>query len=304
MLKFLVVIIAIAALSCSCGQGKKEREPEALKDPRIGDVRKAYDADAAAIDAESDPKTGWAAKDCDGFAWEFERRSAEPREDDDAALAAATLEPGKYDRRPEHGCDYTWSRDMATIGLLPWAWERKRLDVLEAHVKYGEAHALLFGGFPAWKMGEPLGDGRTVYVPAEIGIMREMVVELGGPDNKAERIWPDTYPSGLKDFEANLQVMDIWLRGSVSEGPDMRASDGTITKTMYDRLQEHAAREPQNPKYQAILGIWTGNFAKAIDDVLDPSRPLGTYVRCGGDWCGLAERLFAERIILDRVSAP
>lgn len=285
-----LVICLVGLFSCGCSTARKKGEAEPTPDPRLDQVvalMTSLETQAADL---SDKTTGWLANDCDGFGWEGERWAATLADSD--VLLKAQLEPGKFDRRPTHGCAYTWSRDMLVRGLLPWAWLHKRRDVLEQHATYGEKHA--------WKMGDPLGDLRVLYVPAEIGALRKGIVALGGKDNVLESIWPDTYPSGLTDFEADLQVMTIWYRGEVADGDDApRAGGDGISQTMFDRLQEHAGREPQNCKYQAVLAKYTGDFTAAIDDVLDPNG-VGPTVRCGAEplRCVISERMFCARLIL------
>jgi hypothetical protein len=66
------------------------------------------------------------------------------------------------------------------------------------------------------------------------------------------------------------------------------------------RLEEHVEREPFNPFFQYVLGLFTGDMSKTIDLLLDPSEPVGTYVRCGDEKrrCILAERIFTASMTL------
>jgi hypothetical protein len=137
--------------------------------------------------------------------------------------------------------------------------------------------------------------------------------------------------SGLDDFQAHLQVLGIWARAELSErlaaGASAESPDATqtpvtddgskpdaaqlsllgVSNTQLSRLQEHAAREPRNPFFQAELGVFTGDMTAALDVLLDPAMPVGGYARCH-DFrrCQLAEWLFAADIVLRRYpkSAP
>jgi hypothetical protein len=67
------------------------------------------------------------------------------------------------------------------------------------------------------------------------------------------------------------------------------------------RLTALTETEPTNPLFHAVLGVYTGDEAKAIDLLLDDATPVPTYVR------GDAQReyelihwLRAAQIVLDR----
>lgn len=164
-----------------------------------------------------DPETGWLDVDgCDAMIWSG--KYAAVRYTTGVDIESAQIEPGKWSRRPlppcwssdggDVGSKTTWSRDMFIAGLGPWAWRTNRLDVLQDHATYGKAHN--------WQMGEPVADGRTIYTPSLIGILYQMIFYMGGEDS-VNRVWPSIYVKGLTDYQAHLQVMDIWVRGEIGE---------------------------------------------------------------------------------------
>lgn len=310
---FVVMMGCFFLTQCACNRDRKpEREPE--PNPHIDQVEQLSTELQARAAAIADEQTGWIDLGCDAAEWEGRRRAGETGESDALLLAEYPDEPGRFARRPvsqpcwtpeagDVGSASTWSRDMGIAGLLPWAWLHKRRDVVERHQAYGRAHSLIFEGFPAWKMGEPFADGRTVYTPAMIGTVAQVVYALGGADS-GQRRWDNFYPAGLDDYQANLQVSDIWLRGEISheleawaDCPDKNGAEGSISKTMFDRLVEHAKQEPGDPFYQAVLGKYTGDMEPAISALL--AGTVGGYVRCSEpERCAVANRLFAARIVL------
>lgn len=273
------------------------------KDPeptdRLSEVREKVDSLTVEL-LEMEDEHGWIATGCDAMLWEGKARAVIGG----GALQAAEREPGRYGRRPDPcwdgkdlGSPTTWSRDMG-IGLLYWAWRNKDLRALLDHEKYGRENS--------WVMGEPLADGRAVYTPNMIGTLYEVIHVLGGPSN-TNRHWPNSYSSGLSDFEAHLLVLRIALRGEVAESDlDKPRSEDTafendlgllsISGTMFKRLEEQAEREPGNALFQAVLGHYSGDMDPAIDACLSDYQ--AEYVRCEGGSCELIEKLFACDYIL------
>lgn len=309
MNQLLLAVMAASICLTQCGcKRKPERDP--MSDPRIEQVQSLYQELWTQATDLQDEETGWLNGDCDAMLWEGRRRAADPTESDALLTAEYPDDAGRFARRPisqpcwtkdagDLGAQTTWSRDMAIGGLLPWAWLHKRLDVISRHAAYGRDHVIV-KGFPVWQMGEPLSDA-VIYTPALIGAVAQVQFALGGTDS-ADRKWSNIYSAGLTDYEANLQVSDIWLRGEVShaiedETPDQAGADGSISKMMYDRLVEHARQEPGDPFYAAVLGKYSGDMGPAIDALF--AGTVGGFVRCARqERCTLSERLFAARIIL------
>lgn len=181
-------------------------------------------------------------------------------------------QPGRFNRRPQPFCEAgagsktSWSRDMGK-GLMAYAWCAKDLPVLERHAKYGVDNF--------WKMGEPTADGRVVYTPGMIGQLYELIYALGGEDN-ANRVWPNVYAEGLDDYEAHLQMIDIWLRGEVTRKPYDLTLD--ISQTMYQRVKEHSAKQPNCPFYQYMLALYeTGKLERTVDLLLSTEYNCDYY---------------------------
>ncbi len=246
--------------------------------------------------------------DCDAMIWAGKASAA--------GLEGVNIEAaqypavGKFGRRPEPWCwtpeggdqgsQSEWSRDMAIAGLFPWALLTGRRDVLEHHAVYGRANR--------WFLGGPVSDGRTYYTPQMRGILFRLIESMGGKQD-LEAIWPSIWPAGLHDYEGHLQVMQIWLQGEAAKRTGDTASmpqkpaEGQlvldISGTMYQRLEEHAADEPQNPLYAYVLGRYTGDQSSTLNLLMDPAMPLGSYVRCTDlEQCQLAEWLFAASLLL------
>lgn len=316
-MKYFVILML---LFNACSKGKERAD---LTEPNKMDlVQDVYDSGKAELETLEN-EHGWISSDCDAMIWEGER-CATPGIDVGIDAAEFPNEPGRYGRRAVDRCwengknlgaDTTWSRDMAAAGLFPCAWKTANMDLLEAHAAYGKSNF--------WVMGEPLADGRAVYTPQIIGLLYQMIFALGGEDS-LNRLWPSLYTKGLDDFKAHLQVKQIWLRGDIAYRLDkpedipkrpigdtltdtqgqeyMLASDGslrllTVSETMWERLKEHFTREPQDPFYAYVWGLYSGNMQPAIDAVLNGD--VGSYVRCGEGNCVLAHRIFVAGLLLE-----
>ena len=168
------------------------------------------------------------------------------------------------------------------MGLFAFTWKCGQISYLERHRKYGVRNN--------WVMGKPFGDGRVLYSPQVIAMLHEIIFRLGG-DNSPNRALPSVYPKGLTDYKAHLQVLNIWLRNEL---------EGGITQTMYDRLIEHRDREPHNPFYNYMVGIFNNDQDETVRLLLDPAMPMSAYVRCKEmKKCKLAEWLFVANLILE-----
>lgn len=302
--KQLATWLVLALLGLSACKGKEHD----AKDPNPNERKEALKAkyqeklELAKDWAKKDYGNWLVIKDCDAALWMGKYSCADKIPEVDLTVAEYPDQPGRFDRRPPPGSCWnpeagdigsktTWSRDMGK-GLYRWAWCGKHLDALERHAKYGNSKN--------WKMGEPLADGRVLYTPAMIGELYELIHALGGEDNPG-RIWPTAYPKGLDDYEAHLQVLSIQIRGEIAEGfgnlalgpkkPDgadgsgseqENAKEGTalldVSETMYDRLREHAKREPKCAYYQYMLGVYDGSMDKALELLLNDSSEC-QYVR-------------------------
>lgn len=179
---------------------------------------------------------GWLVGDDDGMLWSA-LEAARPCGETQANILAAEhpADPGRFCRHPGPGCfetegtdRTTWSRDMGK-GFQVWAWRTKNLGAVERHAAYGRAHQLTRFP-PTWQMGTPIGDGRVVYTPAMIGTHYEIQRALGGDDH-TDRRWPNVYPTGLDDYQAHLQVLEILLRGEIETGHGLSKAERHLPST-------------------------------------------------------------------------
>lgn len=326
--KTFLCVISVFALSC--GPWRKAKEPAA--DDRTEQLLELYGERQIKARQVRDEATGWITRhDCDGMIWAGKYASTLDPAEVNIESAEYPDKSGKFGRRPppwcwtleggDQGSKTEWSRDMAIAGLMPWAWLTGRRDVLERHAAYGRARG--------WFMGEPVADGRAYYTPAMRGVLYKTIMAMGGTAD-VDALWPSLWPAGLVDFEAHLQVMSIWLQGETSkslndldavprrpEGVVMLMDDGEwkankdgdislldISETMYQRLQEHATREPRNPLYAYVFGQYTGDQSPTITLLLDETMPVGEYVRCTHfEQCQLAEWLFVTSLLLRDLAA-
>lgn len=311
-----LVLLALA-LAC-CGPKHPEKVP--APDERVGLLRDALGAAKAEALAIRDPKNGWLCRtggDCALWTGKYCAVSGVSGVD----MRAAEVEPGRYQRRPgkpmksDNPKWSDWSGDMG-VGLLACAWRTKDLALIDGHIEYGKKHK--------WHMGKPTGDYRGVYKPGLIARWLSASFALGGKDRVGRRT-PDVYSPGLRDYQAHLQAMAIWLRGELSEAlgeppegevtlpaPDAPGIDSVILgaslvtdipKTAYERLKELVDHDPRDPLYAALLGIYTGDMSPAITACLAEDRYAGEYVRCDeGDEkaCHLAAWLFACDLVSRR----
>lgn len=315
MLRFAYgCVLALALVACAKDPDHETKEPG--DDPRVAQLEESMAANLAEAKALRAPN-GWLVEGGDGMLWTGKYDAVVC----DVDLEAAEIAPGKFGRDPDGETSTNpewsgWSRDMGT-GLLGASWRCGKLAILERHAAYGAAND--------WQMGDPLGDGRSLYTPAFVGRLYQTVYAMGGEDN-ANRLWPDFYPAGLVDYQAHLQVMNIWHRGEVAEAlrkkgvaekpnPEPIADDASdepappagfalldVSAQQYLRLEEHAARDTRDPLFAAMLGTYTGDMGPAFDVCLDPTMPVGEYVRCDGDErkCQLAAWIFACDLVLRR----
>lgn len=272
-MKLLAILIALFFVGCKTHDGADDQTPS-----KIDQLREWYDGQLAKAEEIRDPVNNWLTPDsCDGMLWTGKYASSPQVNFVNMEAAEDPINPGKFHRRPipcwtpadgSVGSKTTWSRDMG-MGLIVWAYRKNQLAPLIRHSQYGKAHN--------WQMGEPIADGRVIYTPAIIGLLHQVIYSLGGPDDP-NRIWGNIYSSGLDDYHAHLQMLDIWLRGSIGEKsndadaiPANPANSLTagVSGVMYDRIIEHAAREPKCLFFQFMKSRYTtGNYDSTVDALL------------------------------------
>lgn len=285
-------------LFLSCG-GPKKKEKPIVPSPKAEMLEKVYNDRLARAFELSRPQDGWLEIGCDGMLWagKYSCGGGNP----DVTAAEYKDQPGRFNRMPPPRCGVeqgnsktTWSRDMG-MGLMVHSWCKKDLEPLKRHAAYGKANN--------WIMGSPFADGRVFYVPSIVGILYELIYYLGGPDSNS-RMWPSLYPSGLDDYQAHLQMLDIWLRGDVVHSVVTKETTPLdVSQEMYNRIMEHSKREPECPFYQYMAAIYdSGDLNRTIDLLLEQEHPKCQYVRGDQpDKVDLSEWLFVAKLSLDKL---
>jgi hypothetical protein len=216
------------------------------------------------------------------------------------------IETGKFNRRPmskglyiddERRC--TWSRDMG-LGLDVYAYTEGDDGLIKDHVKYGSKHF--------WKMGDPLNDGRVLYTPQMIGLqylVRYYFTRTSADLTKA-KYYGETYPSGLDDYQAHLQMLQIFVRSEINTKTgqyelvphETFGENLTVSDTMYRRILEHSDREPLCEFYFAMRARYSDGDLMAIQQMLDSDMSGCSFVRCNDSMaCHIAEKLFTAKVI-------
>lgn len=280
--------LALCVLASACNTGKNNGPSAgAWNDPRATELHSAYQDALALASEKRDPVTGWLTDDCDAMVWQGKYAGSQGVEGALLELAEYASQPGRFRRRAGASCSTSWSRDMFVAGLLPYAYRTKNVQLLARHIEYGRKHG--------WVMGEPYRDGRVQYLPGTIGLLFSVSHKLGGPDDATRHV-PNVYPAGLDDYQAHLQMNDIWLRGEANGG----ISDG-----MLERIVEHSNRETECPFYQFLRDVYTrGNLATTVGLLLKPETFKCEYVRCQPSdpyLCRLAEWIFVADLTLRKI---
>lgn len=172
----------------------------------------------------------------------------------------AESEPGKWNRLPAPdyatNCSSDISRDMF-MGLFVWAWEFKRLDVLERVWSYGVENN--------WHMGQErkaeILENRTYFLPGTIALLAELIYHLGGDDHVERNILVVTPMNTEPGFASHLSLLQIYLRGEMHDG----LTDGEILTL--DSILLHMSG---NPLAHALLHKYTdGNQSRAVQLLLE-----------------------------------
>lgn len=287
--------------ACGYFTTKKPAEP---KQTRFAELQARFDDRLASTDFG---ETGWPSpEDCDGLLWAGMAKAAGLQVD----LHLAEYEAGRWHRRPPPACwdgedkgsKSTISNDML-IGLLWGLWRDRDTAALTRLANFTQANDFV--------MGEPFPEmaSRVIMKPnVALLLGRALYSTTHGQDDRPWRKFPPVFLPVTQDYEGHLQALAIALLGEINESLARQSLDATYSQNLLDinqaaltRLQALAEAEPDNPLYNAVIGIYTGDFSKAISLLLDDETPLPTYVR-GKDPLayGRVEWLFAARLILRR----
>lgn len=159
-------------------------------------------------------------------------------------LGAARNSDGQWFRRPLNyqeclssgSSKSTLSRDMV-IGLM-WAWYMEK-DVASAEdfYQYVSARTLKMGESD----GSPDGISRVYMTPYLMGLLSEVIYELGGPNHIAWRVGTGRGNPAVTGFEAHLHTLTTLLYGRVT---------GYYMADELAFIQAQVARMPENALFQ------------------------------------------------------
>ncbi len=244
------------------------------RNDKIAEARKAFDE-----------QTGWPSRDdCDGTLWAGLALAAGV---DTVKIDLAEYSPGIIQRRPfvpcwtpetgDNGSKATISRDQLT-GYLWALWVKKDLDALRRLYDYGTANN--------WVMGKPSSELPTVIMGANLtGLLCRML--------KADCGLPPTYFPVAADYEYHIQVLDILLQGEVNGGIALVDISGNAL----DRLKEDAAKYPNDALFAAAIGVYDGDFSKAVELLNSDDYVYPNYVRGSANY-KLVHWLIAASIVI------
>lgn len=305
-MKHITFLLCLLAMSCT----KKHDEQNLVPSYQTEALMHKYETYLSLAKAQQLAPHGWTYLSCDGLLFTSLYSSVQGSVGVD--ITAAREASGRWLRRPiETTCmdgesPSSISKDML-MGLMYYIWRTKRLDLAQALVDYGSSKN--------WVMGEPYPAeiSRVLATPSLIGLAYQVLYALGGPDH-VERQFPDIYPAGNVGFEAHLQILSILLRGEIHETlatkglPDSQqtgnskppvvdqSGDNTpspspslhlldISDSMFDRLKEHALRNPNNPLYLAAIALYDSSFNTAIDKLLNGREWPNDRLPTTADYC-------------------
>lgn len=301
-------LLAMLILLTSCNALDLNRTKEPTSPGRASELESEYNRRLALYTGRTLATQGWPSdSDCDGTKWAGEACAGGAA----VAIARAEYSPGEIHRRPGTAC---WNAGQGDVGskttvsrdiLEPYMaclWRTGDLAGLQRLADYGEARD--------WLMGEPPVDPRVYLGTNLIGLLGRMIYALSlGDDDRYYRRLFKIYPEVTEDYEQELQALGIQLQGEVTE--ELRALELDpslevqalldINDQMLARLEGLARADPDNAYFHAVLGVYTGDLARATELLLDAATPVPSYVR-GDNPEAFAEAhwLLAARTVLQR----
>ncbi len=292
-----IVATVVALLAFSCGILKLHKEKDVSHSAESDALQARFVKWQGELRQVSDMETGWPSRgDCDGTLWAGLATAAGAG----VRLDLAEYAPGVVHRRPFTPCypddtdgdgssdsRSTVSRDMIT-GYLWGVWARGDLGAAQRLADYGESHQ--------WIMGLP-ADANEVEMRFNLqGLLCRMVDKLSnGADFRSCAAKPAIYAfPGEADYERHIMVLGILLQGEVAGGgPSLIDIDGE----MLDRIEEATASDPKDALFHAALGVYTGDYDRALELLNDDQYQCPSYVRGADAYC-LVHKLFAASIVL------
>lgn len=217
----------------------------------------------------------WAGKDCDGTLWNSLLVAAGCSS---VNLDLCEYSPGEIHRRPppscwlghDNGAKASTSNDMI-LGYLWGCIATGDKDRAKRLLDYATQNNL--------KMGDPWYRPRVWLRPNQMSILGKFL------DTSWKRI-PITYFPVEQDYQRHLQALSIALVHELT---------GRFTSNMIERVTELVKHDPSDPLFQAVAGLWTGQFDHAVNCLLNYKKP--SYVR-GEDIYRTIHWLFTASLIL------
>lgn len=297
-------LLIFSLLVLSCGRlSVKPAPPSSPEDDQVEQLGLEYERELGLYNRDTLTAYGLPSRsDCDTALWAGEACAGGAN----VAIDQLEYSPGEIHRRPvpacwdgtDQGAQTTISRDNLT-GYMACLWARQDLEGLRRLAAYGEAHAFV--------MGKPIADGRTILGVNLTGLLGRMIYSLsGGQDDRAYALAFEAYAPVFEDYEQHVQAVGITLQGEVAasireQGLPLDISAIALTDIspgMKSRLEELVAAHPEDYLFQAALGVYTGDFSRAVTLLLE-HPPAPSYVR--GDQPELFERarwLYSARLVL------
>jgi hypothetical protein len=244
-----ILFLAFMFLACSSYDDKDST------DSRLAKIREKKNLYLELIQRRVDDK-GWIPDTkCDGLLFNSLYAVSGGKPEIDAAK-----DDSRWYRFHTHDCfareesASTISRDMFW-GLFLYIWINKRRDLIEQIINYGEQHKNAVG---SWVMG----DGDKFRTDIRLNMQAtayELRYRLGGA-NHGKRWAPRPY-FPVRDFEAHLQVLELFLRGKLTGG---------LNAYEMKALENNHDREKKNALFQAVWhNFHDGNQTRAIEILLD-----------------------------------
>ncbi len=303
----MLTTVALAVAGC----GLFETYPEKDGVEPMDQLRLRYQEQKEALGAASDPATGWpSSTDCDGTLWAgLACAGGAP-----VNVELAEYAPGIVHRRPvsvgacwtpeagDLGSKSTVSQDMLT-GYVWCLWRSSNVAATQRLAAAGEARPeVVLGQTVGWVLGEPYPQMAEAVVlrPNLIGAVGRMLYTFSaGADSRSYRNYPALYPPTSIDYAQHLQALGIVLQGEIDTATreaGLLALD--IDGHMLARLREFAEAHPEDALFQASLGVYTGDYARATELLLDPNYAAPSYVRGASAAYALVHWLFAADLVL------
>lgn len=243
-----ILILVFLIIGCeSFDKDNEPHEPEKIDTLEITQQRKTY----CELSKELYEEKGYVHDKCDGLLFTSLHALACPY----VSIEAFQKSPGLWKRSPTHDCFSKGesrsglSRDMI-LGVLFYAWQYNRLDIIDSLISYGRDNDwYMCGGeyeSEKWRLGRCKMSKTIIATIYEVGVALGYECDTGCNLARAvPQVW-NPYETG---FQAHLLNIHILLRGLVQ---------GAINDNQIAQLKYQAERVPQNQLFLVNSAIWGG----------------------------------------------